>query len=103
MLPQMTDEPGTIDGEIIEEMKNLELMISFHKKALAKDLEPAVFRPSQIRGLLDYNFAKGLWDSEDYDGIRRSYASAWIVYYTTAFSDDVFYTEEQFANFFKID
>jgi hypothetical protein len=99
----MTEEPGTIDGEIIEEMKNLELMISFHKKALLRNLEPSVFRPNRIRGFLDYNLAKGMWDSEDYDAIRLAYASAWVGYYTTRFNDDVFYTDQQFADFFKTD
>lgn len=99
----MTEEPGIIDGEIIEEMKNLELMISFHKKALLRNFEPSLFRPDKIQGLLEYNFAKGLWDSEDYDGVRLAYASVWVRYYTIRFSDDVFYTEEQFAEFFKSD
>lgn len=99
----MTEEPGTIDGEIIEEMKNLELMISFHKKALLRNLEPSVFRPDQIKTFLNPVSTKEMWDSEDYDGIRLHYASAWVAYYTIRFSEDVFYTDEQFSEFFKSD
>lgn len=99
----MIEEPGPIDGEIIEEMRNLELMISFHRKAISKGLEPQIFRPNQIKGLLDPNSTEGLWDLEDYDGVRLAYAKAWVTYYTSKFFEDVFYTEEQFANFFKID
>lgn len=99
----MTEEPGTIDGEIIEEMKNLELMISFHKKALQRNLEPSLFRPDQVKSFLNFVPTKEMWDMGDYDGIRLSYASAWIEYYTISFGEDVFYTAEQFANFFKSD
>lgn len=99
----MIEEPGPIDGEIIEEMKNLELMISFHKKARSKNLEPQVFRPNQIKGLLDRNAIEGLWDLEDYDGVRLAYAEAWVLYYTSKFLEDVFYTDQQFADYFKVE
>lgn len=99
----MTEEPSTIDGEIIEEMKNLELMISFHKKALLKGLEPEILRPNGVKNFLEINFISGLWKAEDYDAIRLAYASGWVSYYTTRFNDDVFYTVQEFADFFKID
>lgn len=99
----MTEEPSTIDGEIIEEMKSLELMIAFHKKALLRNLEPEVFLPNEVKSYLDHSMAKDLWDSQDYDAIRLAYASAWVNYYTIRFGDDVFYTNQQFANFFKTD
>lgn len=97
----MIEGPGPIDGEIIEEMKSLELMISFHKKARSKDMEPSVFLPRQLQGLLEINATEGLWDVEDYDGIRLAYASAWVTYYTRTFNEDVFYTNQEFADFFK--
>lgn len=99
----MTEEPGTIDGEIIEEMKSLELMIAFHRKALSRNLEPNIFRPDEIKKLLEYNLTKGLWDSQDYDAIRLAYSTAWVTFYTARFRDDVFYTDQQFADFFKSD
>lgn len=99
----MIEEPGPIDGEIIEEMKNLELMIAFHKKARVKNLDPEMLRPNQIQGLLDLTTIKNLCDLEDYDGVRLEYAKAWVFYYTTKFLEDVFYTEQQFAEYFKID
>lgn len=99
----MIDEPGVADGEIIEEMKSLELMISFHKKARLRNLNPSLFRPDAIAGLIDYNLATGLWGTDDYDAIRIAYASAWVSYYTVRFSTELYYTDHQFASFFKID
>lgn len=99
----MSEEPGIADGEIIEEMKNLELMIAFHKKALLRNLTPSLFKPQQINGILNHSATQELWDSENYDAIRLSYASAWMQYYTISFSEELFYTEQQFADFFKID
>jgi hypothetical protein len=97
------EEPGIIDGEIIEEMKSLELMITFHKKAQIRGIETNLFLPERIKGLVNQISTQGLWDSQEYDAIRYTYASAWMRYYTIKFAREIYYNESHFANFFKTD
>lgn len=97
----MTNEPGTIDGEIIEEMKLLELMIAFHKKADEKNLKVDFYYPKELNGYLDVIVAEAVWDDNDYRTVRDVYAEAWVDYYVTTFSESTFYTVQDFADFFN--
>lgn len=99
----MSDEPEIVDGEIIEEMKNLELMIAFHKKAQARGLEPDFFYPNELSGHLDVRLAAVAWDNAQYSTVRLTYARAWVSYYAYEFGDEPFYSVEQFSKFFRTD
>lgn len=99
----MASEPGIVDGEILEEMKRLELMIAFHKKANLKGLEPNMFYPNEIAGHLNAELAAVSWDNANYDTVRSTYAAAWISHYTRTFDVETFYTSDEFAAIFKTD
>jgi hypothetical protein len=98
----MTDEPGIIDGEILEEMKNLELLISFHKKAIERRLEPELVIPKEIKTIVNYRLALTSWSNQKYDTLRIVYAEAWVEYYTRVFSEEIYYSTSDLAEYFKI-
>lgn len=97
----MTDEPGIVDGELIEEMRSLEAIIAFHKKASEKGLETSLFYPDELAGYLNKGLAVTSWNNQHYDTIRREYAAAWVAYYWQRFDEEPFYSVEQLSAFFN--
>lgn len=99
----MPDYPGLMDGEIIEEMKNLEMMIALHKKAKQKGINHPIDAPYEIDALLDPILIGEAWKSCSYSTIRAEYAKSWMEYYSSIYGVELYYNIEQFSNFFNRD
>lgn len=82
-------------------MRSLEMLIAFHKKTREKGAEPSLFYPEELIGHLNTRLAITGWDNQQYDTIRREYASAWVSYYWQTFGDEPHYSVDQFAAFFN--
>lgn len=94
------DFPSVFDGEIIEEMKNLEMMIVLHRKACEIGINDAIECPNEIYSLIDWITLSRAWEFQEYEVVREIYAKAWIEYYRIHYNSEPYYTVDQLVVMF---